>query len=85
MPRETWMQAERLCRELDCLLVIGTSATVYPAAGLIDVARQRQSRVIVIDPNPGAASDEADVHLAGPAAALLPALLEGFDLASTAR
>jgi len=85
LPRETWVQAERLCRELDCLLVIGTSATVYPAAGLIDVVRQRQSRVIVIDPNPGAASDVADVHLAGPAAALLPALLEGFDLASTAR
>ncbi|HKJ51556.1 MAG TPA: Sir2 family NAD-dependent protein deacetylase [Gammaproteobacteria bacterium] len=84
LPRRTWDCAERLCAELDCLLVIGTSATVYPAAGLIDLVRRRQSRVIVVDPNPGAASHGADVHLAGPAARLLPALLEGFDLASTA-
>jgi NAD-dependent deacetylase len=82
LPQETWMRAQSLCSGIDCLLVIGTSATVYPAAGLIACARQRQSRVIVVDPNPGAASDAADAHLAGPAAQLLPALLEGFDLAS---
>lgn len=82
LPRQTWDFAERLCAELDCLLVIGTSATVYPAAGLIDLARRRQSRVIVVDPNPGAASHQADLHLAGPAARLLPALLKGFDLTS---
>jgi NAD-dependent deacetylase len=84
LPRDTWMRAERLCTEIDCLLVIGTSATVYPAAGLIDVARRLNSSIIVVDPNPGAAGHEADVHLAGPAARLLPALLEGFDLASIA-
>ena len=82
LPRATWDRAQGLCMALDCLLVIGTSATVYPAAGLIELARQYDSRVIVIDPNPGAAADAADVYLAAPAAAVLPALLEGFDLAS---
>ena len=83
LPRETWLAAERLCSELDCLLVIGTSATVYPAAGLIDLARRRGSRVIVIDPHPTAADDQADLHLAGAAARVLPALLDGLELAST--
>jgi NAD-dependent deacetylase len=82
LPQATWNRAERLCRELDCLLVIGTSATVYPAAGLIELARRNGARVIVVDPKHGAASREADVHFAAPAARVLPALLDGFDLAS---
>jgi len=80
LPAETWRQAERLCAAIDCLLVIGTSATVYPAAGLISLARRNGSRVIVVDPNPGAASAAADIHLAAAAARALPALLDGLDL-----
>jgi len=82
LPQTTWMMAQQLCMELDCLLVVGTSATVYPAAGLIELARQHHSAVIVVDPNPGAAGDMADVYLAGAAGEVLPALLDGFDLAS---
>jgi len=79
LPESTWLRAQELCTALDCLLVIGTSATVYPAAGLIALARQYRSRVIVVDPNPGAASGAADVYLSGPAAELLPPLLKGLD------
>ena len=68
--------------QIDCLLVVGTSATVYPAAGLIELARQHDSQVIVIDPSPGAAGEQADIYLAGPAGNVLPALLEGLDLIS---
>ena len=82
LPQTTWLRAQQLCTRLDCLLVVGTSATVYPAAGLIELARQHDSRVIVIDPNPGAAGDQADVYLAGSAGEVLPALLDGFDLAT---
>ncbi len=38
LPESTWMRAQRVCMSLGCLLVIGTSATVYPAAGLIALA-----------------------------------------------
>jgi NAD-dependent deacetylase len=82
LPEATWMRAQELCMALDCLLVIGTSATVYPAAGLITLARRHGSRVIVVDPNPGAAGDLADVYLSGSAAEIMPPLLDGFDLAS---
>jgi len=82
LPQDTWMRAEQLCAAVDCLLVVGTSATVYPAAGLVELARRRGSRIIVVDPNPGAAADAADVHLAAAAGEALPRLLNGFDLAS---
>jgi NAD-dependent deacetylase len=82
LPQVTWNRAQLLCQELDCLLVVGTSATVYPAAGLVELARQCQSAVIVIDPNPGAADDLADIRLAGAAGDVLPVLLDGFDLGS---
>lgn len=85
LPQATWNRAQQLCMALDCLLVVGTSATVYPAAGLIELARRHHSAVIVVDPNPGAAGDIADVYLAGAAGEVLPALLDGFDLASNPR
>lgn len=82
LPLRTWARARSLCTRLDCLLVIGTSATVYPAAGLIELTRQSGGRIIVVDPNAGAASDAADSFLQGRAADLLPALLDGLALTS---
>ena len=79
LPRDTWMHAEDLCRRLNCLLVVGTSATVYPAAGLIDVARGHGASVIVVDPNPGVAGTHADICIAAPAGQVLPSLLDGLD------
>lgn len=34
----------------DMLLVVGTSAQVYPAAGYIDKARHRGARIVTVDP-----------------------------------
>ena len=82
LPTETWARAQSLCTRLDCLLVIGTSATVYPAAGLIELTRQNGGRIIVVDPNASAASDVADSFLQGRAAELLPRLLDGLALRS---
>jgi NAD-dependent deacetylase len=82
LPEETWQQAQQLCTRLDCLLVIGTSATVYPAAGLISLAIEHRSRIVVIDPNPGAAGELADIFLQGKASEVVPALLQGLRLSS---
>ena len=82
LPEETWHRAQQLCTALDCLLVVGTSASVYPAAGLITLARQHGSSVIVVDSNPGEVGGAADIHLAGEAGKILPLLLDGLDLAS---
>lgn len=66
---------------LDMLLVVGTSAQVYPAAGYIDKARRRGARVVVVDPK---AEDDEEIYkikqgdfaFARDAAKALPALLE---------
>ncbi len=39
LPRIAWDEAERAVSQADVLLVAGTSATVYPAAGLLHLAR----------------------------------------------
>ncbi len=83
LPEQTWYQAQRLCMTLDCLLVVGTSASVYPAASLITLARRHGSRIIVVDPNPRETDGAADIHLVGMAGEILPSLLDGLDLAST--
>jgi NAD-dependent deacetylase len=65
-------------------LVIGTSAVVHPAAGLISLARHRgkylgtENRATVIEVNLDrtVASDAADIGLYGPSGQLLPQMLD---------
>jgi len=60
----------------DCMLVAGTSATVYPAAQFpIDVA-QRGGAVIEINPYETELSPLATISLRGPSAVVLPELVE---------
>ena len=48
---------------------------VYPAAGLIALARDHGARVIVVNTQPSAASGLATVELIGQAGDILPELL----------
>ncbi len=52
------------------------SAVVYPAAGLIDVARMEGADVIEVNLQKSAASARADVHLLGPSGTMLPELIK---------
>ena len=65
------------------MLVIGTTATVYPAAGYVSKARSKGSRVAVInmdglDGELGAASNlkDDDFLFQGDAAKILPEILK---------
>lgn len=60
----------------DVFLTIGTSAVVYPAAGLIDIARARGATTVEINPDATAASELVDVALAVGAEQALPAIDE---------
>jgi NAD-dependent deacetylase len=82
LPQRTWNDAMSLCTRIDCLLVIGTSASVYPAAGLIQLAKQHASRIIIINTQTSDASDLADIELIGPSGTILPELLDGIKLRS---
>ncbi|KAI6893469.1 SIR2 family histone deacetylase [Hortaea werneckii] len=65
---------------IDLILVIGTSAQVYPAAGYVDEARERGARVCVVnmDANdmPAGGWEEGDWFFPGDAAVVVPRLLE---------
>ena len=73
LPAEALAAAEEAAAASDLMLVVGTSGLVYPAAGL---ARATRGRVVIVNPEPSALDDLADVVLAGTSAMLLPRLLE---------
>jgi NAD-dependent deacetylase len=68
--------AEAACRNLDVMLVAGTSGLVHPAAGLPLLARASGAFVIEINPDPTPLSEWADAILREPAGPALVALLE---------
>jgi NAD-dependent deacetylase len=76
LPEDVWRQAEDAAARCGCFLVAGTSAVVYPAAGLIDVARAAGACVIEVNREVTAASRLADVTLLGPSGQTLPQLVE---------
>jgi NAD-dependent SIR2 family protein deacetylase len=58
----------------DVFVTVGTSALVYPAAGLIQAARGAGALTAEINTEPTPASDVVDIALTGPAELLLPQL-----------
>jgi NAD-dependent deacetylase len=76
LPGQIWARAERAAQNCQCLLVIGTSALVYPAAGLIDIAQACAAKVIEINATSTAATSSVDVHLQGSSGKILPDLLK---------
>ena len=75
LPPRVWASAERAAREADLFLVIGTSAVVYPAAGLAQIAKASGARVVEINLAATPLSGEIDESLEGPSGELLPQLI----------
>jgi NAD-dependent SIR2 family protein deacetylase len=67
-------------RGIDLIMVIGTSAKVYPAAGYVDLARNKGARVAIInmDANdiPAGGLYDGDWFFQGDAAQIVPELLK---------
>jgi len=68
-------RAQRAAQECDLLLAVGTTLTVYPAAGLVPVAAHAGARIVIVNAEPTAYDDMADAVLRGSISELLPALL----------
>ena len=73
LPEGAMDRATAAVKAADVLIVAGTSAQVYPAAGLIPMART----VIEINPEATAYSDEVAYSLRGTSAEILPFLIQG--------
>ena len=75
LPAKIWQDAEIAARHSDLFLLIGTSAIVYPAAGLASIAKSSGARVVEINIAESGLSDTIDEFLQGPSGELLPQLI----------
>lgn len=76
LPEEVLARAVREAQSCDLLLSVGTSAQVFPAAGLIEQAYRAGAAVVEINPEETGFSHLADLRLAAPAGTAVPALLD---------
>lgn len=77
LPADVWREAQRAAARADVILVVGTSAVVYPAAALATHYNER-AFVAEINPEATAISDRVDCVLRGTAAELLPRVVDGL-------
>lgn len=75
LPDGMMKEAEHAVSEAPVFLVIGTSANVYPAAGLIPFAKQGGAKVIEINTADTPYTEMVDCALRGPAGELVPQLI----------
>ena len=75
LDRKDILDANLAVEDCDVILVIGTSAIVYPAAGFPLLAKQRGAKVIEINIEPTPVTEYADLSLFGTAEEVLPALV----------
>ena len=75
IPADVLARCEAEASSCDCMLVAGTSATVYPAALLPMEVRRRGGTLVEVNPEAGNLSASCSISLRGPAGEVLPALL----------
>ena len=84
IPHDALEECIRQTEVCDCMLLVGTSATVYPAAGFpLDVKRSG-GRLIEMNPNETPLSEVSDVVLRAPTGESLPLVVSRLrELAAT--
>ena len=75
LPSKVWNEAERAAERAEVFLVIGTSALVYPVAGLAATAKRAGAKVVEINIAETPLSQRIDAFLKGSSAELLPQLM----------
>jgi NAD-dependent deacetylase len=76
LPEQSMRAALAAARDCDCLLSIGTSGVVMPAARIPEVALENGAAVIHINVQPVEVSAPGEFSVVGRAGELLPALLQ---------
>ena len=69
-------RAMRAAAEADCVLAVGSTLQVYPVAGVVPAAKSAGASLIVVNAQPTAFDDIADVTLGGSISDVLPELLD---------
>lgn len=75
IPPDVLQRCQREARSADCVLVAGTSATVYPAAALPIEVLERGGTLIEVNPYESELSEVAEVVVRAPAGDALPRIV----------
>ncbi len=70
-----WARAERAALECDLMLAVGSTLSVYPAAGLVHLAAAEGAPVVIVNGEPTELDHLATVAIHGPITGSLQALL----------
>lgn len=76
LPADQLEESEKAAIRSDIFFVVGTSAVVYPAAGLVYTAKRSGSFIVEVNIEETEVTSIADVSFFGEAGKVLPAILE---------
>jgi len=72
---EDLMRAENAALSCDLLLAVGSTLSVYPAAGVVPTAKRAGARIVILNAEPTEMDDIADAVIRGPISPILPRLV----------
>ena len=75
LPAAAWDEAFAASRSAQVFMVVGTSGVVYPAAGLVEVARRSGAKVAIVNPEATSLDESATWVLRGPSGEILRRLI----------
>jgi NAD-dependent deacetylase len=75
LPPRVWHESEQAACSADLFLVVGTSAVVYPAAGLVWLAKSAGAKVVEVNPEETPISSQVDCSLRGRSGEVLPKVI----------
>jgi NAD-dependent deacetylase len=75
LPQDVWREAELAAGQAEVMLVVGTSAQVYPAAGLVPFAQRNGAAVIEVNIEATPFSNSIDISLRGASGEILPQIV----------
>ena len=76
LPQSAWLEAQRVARQCDLMIVIGSSLEVLPVAGLPMQALDRGAHLIVANNSPTYLNARADAVILEDVAIVIPAIVE---------
>lgn len=78
MPEREVLESERLSREADLMIVVGSTLVVHPAALMPVFTKQAGGRVVIINLSESGGDHYADIVIRGRAGEVFPAILEKY-------
>jgi len=81
LPDDQFEGGEKVSLSSDIFFIVGTSAVVYPAAGLVSTAKQGGAKLVEINLEKTEISSVADFSFLGEAGTVLPKILQEYKTA----